>query len=144
MRSIARRERSARRGSTLIELLAALFVFVTASSGLLLAYLSGNLLSEQARQERIAYEDLRDMMERVQATAFTALPAIFPAGTANGGGGAPTPYERIVGTYMLPNETITVTHPNATADRREVVVAVTWTHKGRNRTASISTIRTSS
>ena len=139
MNAILRRKR----GSTFVELLSALFVFVTAGSGLLMAYLSSHLLSEQARQERIAYEDLRDMMERIQSTAFTALAATFPAGTANGGGGTPTPYERIVGTYTLPAQQIVVTYPSATADRRDVLVTLTWTHKQRPRTASILTVRTS-
>ena len=130
------------RGNTLIELLVSLFVLVTASSGLLLMYLSGNLLSEQARQERIAYEDLRDMMERIQATAFTAIAGNFPAGVANGGGGNPTPYARIVGTYVLPNETITVTYPAIAADRREILVTVTWTQRTRARAASLLTVRT--
>ncbi len=130
-------------GSTFVELLVALFVLVTASSGLLGAYLSGHLLNEQARQERMAYEDMRDMMERIQATGFAALAATFPTGTANGGG-APTPYELIVGVYTLPNEQITVTYPVVAADRREILVTLTWTQRTRARTASVSTVRTSS
>jgi hypothetical protein len=131
-------------GATFIELLLALFVLVASSSGLLGAYLSGHLLSEQARQERVAFEDLRDIMERIQSNPFATLAVEFPDGVTNGGAGDPNPYEEIAGDYTLPDQQITVTYPVVTADRMEILVTLTWTHRTRARTASVSTVRTSS
>ena len=135
------------RGFTFLELLLVAFVVLTAISGILGSYASTHFLSQQARELMMANDDLRDMMEHVNATAFAALPTLFPpgAGNANGyqtivsgqTGGTPNP-------FVLPGETITVTYPSQTATRREMLVTITWTNRGGQRSASLAGLRTSS
>lgn len=134
-----------RSGLTLVELLLAIVVMVVAGTWLLSAYHSSIHLNEVARQAAVALGDLNDIMERVKATPFTQLAAEFPDGAVNGiVGGGPDRYGAVVGGYTLRNEQITVTHqPSPTADPREVVVRVTWTHRNRTYQRRLSTMRTS-
>lgn len=136
-----------RNGFTFVELLLVIFVLVAAAAGIVGSYLSSHYLSQYGRETMIANDDLRDMMERINATPFSALQTNFPSGTVNGPGG--NPYERIVdsvvnGVFPLPGEQITVTYPSQSATRLEVLVTVTWTHRGGQRTASIVGLRTNS
>ena len=129
------------RGFTFVELLLVIFVLITASAGIIGSYFSTHYLSHYAKETMMATDDLRDMMERIDATAFSALSVNFPSGTANG---PLNSYPGIVGGYLLPGESITVTYPSVTATRREVLVAVTWTSRGSQRTASLAGLKTSS
>ena len=140
--SAAQRGRAAMHGMTLIELLLAVFVFVAAGAGIVGAYLSTHYLSQHAKETMIALDDLNDMMERVHSTPFTALGGRFPNGVANGSWA--NPYSNIVGAYRLGSEQITVVHRNPGSDPLELIVTVSWTDRTRARTASASTIRTSS
>ncbi len=128
-------------GFTFVELLLVIFVLITASAGIIGSYFSTHFLSHYAKETMMATDDLRDMMERIYATPFSALNANFPAGTANGPANS---YSGIVGGYLLSGESITVTYPSVSATRRELLVAVTWTSRGSQRVASLSGVRTSS
>lgn len=131
----------ASQGFTFVELLLVIFVLMTASAGIIGAYLSTHYLSHYAKETMMATDDLRDMMERINATPFSSLGVNFPAGTANGPANS---YPGIVGGYLLPGESITVTYPSVSPTRREVLVAVTWTSRGGQRTAALTGLKTSS
>jgi len=131
------------RGFTFVELLLVIFVLVAAGTGILGSFLSTHLLTQYGRDTMVAMEDLKDMMERIHATPFTDLLTDFPAGDANGPAG--NAYTCIVGNngYTLSDQQITVTYPAQTATRREVLVTLSWTSRGRTRSAALSTVRTS-
>ena len=133
---------SRRGGFSLVELLLVLFVFVIVGSGVLGSYLSIHLLSQHARETMVAMEDLKDILERIQATPFASLLTNFPNGVANGP--VANNYATIVGNYTLPGQSLTVTYPSQSATRVEILVAVSWTSQGRARTVSASTAKTSS
>ena len=136
----------ARGGFTFVELLLVIFVLITAAAGIIGSYLSIHYLSRYARETMMANDDLRDMMERINATAFSALPANFPSGTANAAGyqaivsgqtgGVPNP-------FALPGESITVTYPPHPAPGLEILVTIRWTNQNGQRTSSLAGLRTS-
>ena len=131
------------RGATFIEIIIAVFIIAVAGSGIVAAHLSAEHLSEQATDTMQAVNDLEDLLEHVRSTPFANLQAVFPAGVANGGAGAPTPYERLVGPYTLDGESITVTYPQVSPGRIELLVTANWSFRGRALTTNISTARTS-
>ncbi len=126
---------------TLVELLLAAAIFLLTAGGILLGFLASGWLSDSARQQMVASEDTKEMMERIQATPFNNLAANFPNNTVNGPGG--NPYSTIVGGYTLPGQSITVTYPNPAADPREIIVTVNWTDHSRARTLATTNMRTS-
>jgi len=134
-----------RRGFFLAELLFAVAAIIIAAVWLLAAYNASLQLTEVSQQTSVALDDLKDMMEKVKATSFSQLNAIFPNGAADGVvGGGPNTYAPMVGGYSLANEQITVTHqPNVAADPQELVVQLTWTNFGRTYQRSVSTLRSS-
>jgi hypothetical protein len=111
----------------------------------MVAYQSALHLTEVSQQTNLALSDLRDMMERIKTTPFTALAAGFPNGAVNGVvGGGPDLYTGVVGGYPLANEQITVTHsPTTAADPRELIVQVQWTNRGRTYQRRATTVRSS-
>lgn len=135
--------RGRRGGFTFIELMLVIFVLAAAGTGILGSFLSTHLLTQHGRDTMVAVEDLKDMMERIHATPFTDLLTDFPAGDADGPAG--NAYTAIVGNngYTLPGQQITVTYPAQTATRREILVTLNWTSRGRARSAALSTVRTS-
>jgi hypothetical protein len=126
----------------LVELLLAIFVLVVAGTGILGTYLAAHTLSEYARQTSTALDDLKDIMERIHATPYLFLEDDFPDGVDDGG--LDNDYAAIVGGYTLEDETITVSYPVVTADQIEIVATLTWVQQGRDRSVSLSTIRSSS
>src|SRR3989338_5943300 len=122
-----------RRGVTLVEILFALVVVVISGVWLMVAYQSALHLTEVSQQANAALSDIRDMMERIKTTPFTALDASFPTGAVNGVVGAgPDLYTGIVGGYALTGEQVTGTHsPSAAAGPREPIVQVPGTNRGR-------------
>ncbi len=138
---VTRQANQPRAGLTLVELLMALGIFALAGGGIVGAYLFSHQLVESGTERIRATDDLEDIMERIRATPFAALATRFPAGAVDGGG--VTDYAALVGGYTLDDQQITVTYPTQAAGRLEVLVTLTWTSRGRMRTASLSTVRTS-
>lgn len=130
-----------RRGFTLVELLLVAFVLLAAASGIIGSYLSTHFLSHYAKETMMANDDLRDMMEQICATPFSAILTNFPSGVANGPASS---YPTIVGGYGLSGESIAVTYPSQTATRLEVLVTLTWASRGAPRSLSLAGLRTSS
>jgi hypothetical protein len=126
---------------TFVELLLAIVVFLVGLSGAIQALFACQDLSEHAQEVMIALDDLKDVMEEIHATPFESLPVRFPEGVADGSAAAP--YAAVVGGYTLPAQRITVTYAAQSSDRRELVATLTWLHRSRSRTLSLSTVRTS-
>jgi len=129
------------RGTSLLEIVLALVIFVLATTGITGAYISCQQLSDHATSTLQAVNHLDDIVERIYATPFEDLAADFPAGDADGPAG--NPYTAIVGGYVLEDEQIVVTYPNVSTGRREIQVTLNWTHRGRARSTVVSTLRTS-
>lgn len=133
------------RGASLIEILLALAVFVTATAGIIGSYLAMHDLAEHATKNMRAVSDLQAIAERIASTTFQSITTDFPNGVANANGyqaivsgqtgGVPNP-------FALPSESIIITYPSQTADRLEIVVTVNWTHGLRARSTMLSTVRT--
>ncbi len=129
------------RGTTLVEVLAATLILALALGGLIQGLITIMETIDLARDQSQTTTDLRSMLERIRATPFDYLTTRFPNGVVNGP--VSLPYTGIVGTYVLPQENITVAYANATADPLEINVALAWQDKrGRVRTASMATFRT--
>ncbi len=112
------------RGTTLIEVLVATLVFTVALGALLSSVTASLYLVDLSRQQQMATADIANIMERIRATPFNNIVALFPNGDVDGPAG--NPYQTVVGGYRLSNEQITVTYPNPNADPLEVRVTLTW------------------
>ncbi|MFH1202137.1 MAG: hypothetical protein V1674_04525 [Candidatus Omnitrophota bacterium] len=123
------------RGIIFIEILIATFVFVVTLAVLSTSYLAMLNLVELARLTTVANKDAENVMERIQSTNFTNIVPKFPDGAV-----APTfPTE----TLSLDGEQITVTYPQGVSvDPLEILVTVSYSHKGRSLTQTIRTLRT--
>ena len=130
----------ARRGTSLVEILLGLMLFVIAGVGILGAHMAMSSLADAATHTMRAVRDLQNLAEHIHATAYTDVTTTFPAGVADGGGAKP--YATLIGGYSLTGEQITVTYPNQTADRLEILITLNWVERSRNRNAVFSTIRT--
>ena len=132
--------RLGRRGTSLVEILLGLVLFVIAGVGIMGAHVAMNSLADAATHTMRAVSDLQNLAEHIQAATFTDVTTTFPAGVADGGGAKP--YATLIGGYSLSGEQITVAYPNQTADRLEILITLNWVERSRNRTAVFSTIRT--
>lgn len=128
-----------RRGSSLVEILLALVLFVIAGLGIVGSYIAMNDFSDYATKSMRAVSDLQAVTEHIQSTPFQNVTTVFPASVADGGVGKP--YASLIGGYGLQGEQITVTYPSQTADRFEVTVTLSWTHRNRTLTKVFSTVR---
>ena len=127
-------------GITMVEIVIALVLFMGAAGGITAAHLYSKRLSDDATNSMRAVNDLDDLMECIQATSFTGLPAAFPNGIVGGVGGA---YAAMVGGYTLKGEQIVVTYPSQASGRLEMLVTVSWLQQSRLRSESSSVVRTS-
>ena len=132
--------RLGRCGTSLVEILLGLVLFVIAGVGILGAHLAMSSLADATTHTMRAVSDLQNLAEHIHATDFVDVAATFPAGVADGGGAKP--YATLLGGYSLSGEQITVTYPNQTADRLEILITLNWVERSRNRNAVFSTIRT--
>jgi len=128
-------------GATLLELVVATLVFSVALGALLSGMTTILQLIDHSRDQTVAVTDLRNMLEKIRATAFANMQARFPNGVANGPAG--NRYSTLLGGYTLRNEQITVTYPSVGADPLEIRVTVNWQDKrSRNWAVSGSTFKT--
>lgn len=128
------------RGVTIVELLLTLTLLVIAGSGMVSGHFAAQVLNDFASEHMQAVNDLEDVLERIHATPWNELQGMFPAGLADGPPG--NSYATLVGNYTLSNEQIIVTYPQQTPGRLTIQAIVTWTHRGRSRTAGLWTVRT--
>ncbi|MDD4879671.1 MAG: prepilin-type N-terminal cleavage/methylation domain-containing protein [Candidatus Omnitrophica bacterium] len=128
------------KGMTLIEIMVATFVF-TVALGALLGAITGTLsIIETAREQTTAVFDLRNMMERIKATAFSNTVSFFPNNVTDG---PVNSYPAMLGGYTLSNEHITISYTNVNSNPLEITAALTWRDRyNRLHTASMSTFKT--
>ena len=128
---------------TLIEIMVAAFVFIVAVSALLGAIAGILSMIETSKEQTTAVFDLRNMMERIKATAFSNTVPSFPGNVTDGPIANRYPTMLGLGGYTLSNEHITVTYANVVNDPLEITATVTWRDKyNRPHTASMSTFKT--
>ncbi|RJO63756.1 MAG: prepilin-type N-terminal cleavage/methylation domain-containing protein [Candidatus Omnitrophota bacterium] len=133
--------RKIKSGMTMVELLVALAIGVIATIAILQGYLGNIFMSEIAKGNTVAMDDLVDMLERIKCTPFNELTAKFPNGTVNGP--AANLYTNITGNYTLKGEQIVVTYTNVTSDPLEIMVTVNWQDQiGRQYGNSLTTKKT--
>ncbi|MGB2629823.1 MAG: prepilin-type N-terminal cleavage/methylation domain-containing protein [Candidatus Omnitrophota bacterium] len=128
--------RAKQKGFTLVELMVVSFVLIgiiVAIWGILITSL--NYIT-MAREEVIAVDDLKDVMETLGNVPFTELTDVFP----NGGSVDPD----LIGGFLLDNEVIVVRYPQGTGiDPLEVEVELTWTgNTGAVRSHIFKTVKT--
>lgn len=129
------------KGTTLIEILIATFVFTVAVGALLNSLTAVLYLIDLSKDQTIANSDLRNMMERIKVTSFADMLWFFPDSVVEGP--AYNSYQSIVGGYILNNEHINVTYANPFSDPLEIEVSLNWQDKrGRSHNRSISTFKT--
>ena len=129
------------KGMTLLEIMVASVIFVTAVIGVASAIVTAANLISTSRYRDIAVADLRNMMEKIGTTPFDSITTRFPDDVVDGP--SSNPYSALLGGYTLTNEAITVSYEDASADPLEILVTVTWQDKrGRAYNASMSTFRT--
>jgi type II secretory pathway pseudopilin PulG len=137
-----------KKGFTLIEVMVTALLTTTAVAALLMVYINALNLIIQAKEMGIAYDDAKDVLEKMKSTAFNDIPRVgnFPDNTL-----VPA---SLVGGFSLPNEQIMValkradgTDLNVTTsnipDPLLIEVTVSWRGKdGRNYSRIFQTIRT--
>lgn len=129
------------KGTSLMEILVATFVFTIAMGGLLSSILAIVNLIDLAQDTTIATANLNNMMEKIRATPFAYMTSRFTDDQADGPGG--NPYQSIVGGYTLTNEQITANYADVNADPLEINLTLNWNDKrGRPRSISMSTFKT--
>lgn len=128
-------------GMTLVEVIVALAIGVIATIAILQGYLGNVFMTEIAKGNTVATDDLIDMLERIKCTPFNELTAKFPNGTVNGP--VANPYQNITGNYSLKGEQVVVTYANLTSDPLEIMVSVNWQDQiGRQYTNRMTTKKT--
>lgn len=128
-------------GLTLVEVLIAVAILVVGSAAIIQVYLSSAAFSEINHQDTTAMAYLTNMMEAVRSTPFSNLLDDFPDGVVDGPVGKE--YSNIVGDYLLPNQSITVSYQDPDSDPLEIEVSVSWENeRGRSFTRYLVTKRT--
>jgi len=130
-----------KKGTTLVEVMVATLIFVVALGALLSSITELLCLVDLSKEQTIAVTDLRNMMEKIRATAFADMQAQFPDAVVDDS--STGRYLAILGDYRLSNEQVTVTYANISSDPLEIKASVNWLDKRRRaRKVSISTFKT--
>jgi Tfp pilus assembly protein PilV len=130
-----------KKGTTLVEVMVATLIFVVALGALLSSITELLCLVDLSKEQTIAVTDLRNMMEKIRATAFSDMQAQFPDAVADDS--STGRYLAILGDYRLSNEQVTITYANVSSDPLEIRARVSWFDKRRRaRNVSISTFKT--
>jgi len=130
-----------KKGTTLVEVMVATLIFVVALGALLSSITELLCLVDLSKEQTIAVTDLRNMMEKIRATAFSDMQAQFPDAVVDDSSAGR--YLAILGDYRLSNEQVTVTYANISSDPLEIKASVNWLDKRRRaRKVSISTFKT--
>ena len=128
------------KGMLLMEILIASLIFTIALAGLVQAFFAMIYLIDISKDQTVAMDDLRDMMEKIRLTPFVSTVTAFPHGVADGP--IANPYANIVGGYTLNNETITVTYANVTTNLLQLMTTISWQDRqNRGYTRTLSTFK---
>ena len=121
-------------GFTLVEVMMAMLVFVTAVVVLLGVYIGVASLRETSRNTGQAMADARAVLEAMRDKSATSLATVT--------GTDWTDWADTNGLTSLNSEVVTVTYENALADPLDVTVQIDWQERQRDRTATINTLVT--
>lgn len=134
------RKRS-QQGMTLVEILIAALIFCIALTGVLGSMTAISDLIDLSKDTTTATFHVKNMMERILTTPFSAMLTRFPNGTLDGP--ATNLYSSLVGGYNLTSEHIRTNYANISTDPLEINVLLTWNDKkGRARNISMATFKT--
>jgi type II secretory pathway pseudopilin PulG len=124
------------KGLTLVELMIVSLVLVVTIVTLLVVFINALNQIALAKEISIATEDLRDTLEKMKTTPFSAVTTQFPDGASVS--------ESVVGGFNLRNENIIVRYPSGTGvDPLVIDTEISWLGKdGRTRSQTFRTIRT--
>lgn len=116
-----KRKLSTRNGFTILELMLAVLILLTAILGLLVVFINCMFLSETNRNMVTATNDAQYILEQIKSTPYASIQSYAPPDLDN-----------------LPNENIAF---QATAGTRitQVDVTISWTERGRNKNLQLST-----
>ena len=128
-------KRLGNKGLTIVELMIVSLIMVGMLVGIWGVMINSLSYIGLAREESVATDDLKDVMEKMRCVVFSDLFDVFPDGQSID--------EDLIGGFLLNDEDIVVTYPQGVdADPLEVKVEVTWTRKtGGTRSLSMKTIR---
>lgn len=144
--------KKANRGFTFLELMVTSFIIIVACLALLEVYAGSLNLVLRSREIDIATDDLKDVLEAINSTAFSNLPMDFPSGNLN------NPASKI-GALLLNNEQIqlayfdlsvsssnppaVIINPQNIPDPLLIEVRVSWIGRdGKNYNQAFRTIMT--
>lgn len=130
MRRIAYRDG----GFTLIEIMMAMLVFVTAVVILLGVYVGVASLRETSRNTGQAMADARAVLEAMRDASTTSLATVT--------GTDWTDWAANNGLTSLNDEVVTVTYENSLADPLDATVRIDWQEHQRDRSATVNTLLT--
>ncbi|MFH1799689.1 MAG: prepilin-type N-terminal cleavage/methylation domain-containing protein [Candidatus Omnitrophota bacterium] len=120
-------------GFTFAELMIALVVVALVIGGYVAANVKAQQSAEAMHERTLAIQDANQVIEQMRDASKTGT---FPANVVSAYPDASTP----TGFANLPNETITVSYANATADPLDVTITVTWlSYTQREHTEAIQT-----
>lgn len=119
----------------------ATIIFTIALGALLSSLIAIVFLVDITKEQTVAVNDLINVMERIRATPFENLLALFPDGVTDGP--AANPYDDILGNYTLKGEHVVARYVNAAADPLEIKLTLSWLDKfDRPYNISIATFKT--
>ncbi|MGD2279200.1 MAG: hypothetical protein PVH45_03775 [Candidatus Omnitrophota bacterium] len=123
------------KGLTIVELMIVSLIMVGMLVGIWGVMINSLNYIGLAREESVATDDLKDVMEKMKCVIFSDLFDVFPDNQSVD--------PDLIGGFLLNDENIVVTYPQGTnADPLEIEVEVTWTRKtGGTRSLSMQTIR---
>lgn len=122
------------RGFTLFEVLIALAVFLIGLGVLSGVFLNVAHLNESSRNLSQALADAQTVLEAMRDTSTTGLGTVAATDWAA--------WALNNGLTSLPNETVTVSYADPTADPLEVAVQIDWVERVGPRSATVDTLMT--
>lgn len=114
------------KGISLIEILIAIAVIVSASLAIIETFLVNLNASEMNKGNTVAMAHLTNIMERIKSTPFNEIVNQFPNGVADGA--VANLYSDIVGGYLLNSEHIIVAYVDPASDPLEINITLTWVY----------------
>ena len=123
-----------RQGFSLMEVVVSMAVFVIALMTLMAFYTTTAQLNESSRNLARATNDLRMVVEGVRDLSSAGLATVTATNWTNWATGE--------GLTSLRDEVVNVTFVDINADPLQVNVQISWTERGRARTAAVDTLVT--
>ena len=116
-------------GSSLIEVMVAVYVLVVALLGTLLAFINGSIYMAEVKQRSIAAQALTEEIEEIRGMSYSTITSLSSSFSTAGF------------SYLKdPTGTLTIDNPFSDSDIRRVTASVAWTTpQGRSLSMELST-----